>query len=70
MYYENLLTSVKGTDKDTIKKVILKLDTDQLERIRELEKSGEFSQEVLNEWRLMVKDRSFFEMLLVNALKD
>lgn len=70
MYYENLLTSVKGTDKDTIKKVILKLDTDQFERIRELEKSGEFSQEVLNEWRLMVKDRSFFEMLLVNALKD
>lgn len=70
MYYENLLTSVKGTDKETIKKVILKLDTEQFERIRELEKSGEFSQEVLNEWRLMVKDRSFFEMLLVNALKD
>lgn len=70
MYYENLLTSVKETDKDVIKMLILKLDTDQLEMIRELEKSGEISQEVLNKWRLMVNDRSFFEMLLVNALKD
>lgn len=66
MNYEALLESVKEVSKESLKKMVFELDQKHSDRIKEMNIDAETKRELL----IMLKDRSFFEMLLVNGLKE
>lgn len=65
MDYESLLKSVKEADKNQLKETILDVELKQVDEIKQMPVDDETKKKLI----LMLKDRAFFEMLLVNALK-
>lgn len=66
MNYELLLDAVKEVSKDKLKEISFKLDDQTIQAIKEMDLSeGEKRQLIL-----ISKDRAFFDMLLINALKE
>ncbi|EET59488.1 hypothetical protein BRYFOR_08579 [Marvinbryantia formatexigens DSM 14469] len=63
MDYEKLLSDIGNTSKETMKKVIFELDQRHARQIKEMGMDEETTKEIV----LMLKDRTFFEMLIINA---
>ena len=64
--YELLLDAVKEVSKDKLKKISFKLDDQTIQAIKEMDLSEDEKRQLI----LMSKDRAFFDMLLINALKE
>ena len=65
MNYELLLNDVKEVSKDKLKEISFELERNQIQSIKELDLSDESKKELIK----LTKDRTFFDMLLINALK-
>ena len=65
MNYALLLGDVKECSKDKLKELIFELSQRDYQSIKELD----ISDDVKKEFIVMSQNRTFFEMLLVNALK-
>lgn len=65
MDYESLLKSVKEADKNQLKETIFYAQQKQVDEIKQMPVDDETKKKLI----LMLDDRVFFEMLLVNALK-
>lgn len=65
MNYELLLDAVKEVSKDNLKEISFKLDDQIIQAIKEMD----LSEDEKRQFILMSKDRAFFDMLLINALK-
>lgn len=66
MNYELLLDAVKEVSKDKLKEISFKLDDQTIRAIKEMDLSEDEKRQLI----LMSKDRAFFDMLLINALKE
>lgn len=66
MNYELLLDAVKEVSKDILKEISFKLDDQTIQAIKEMDLSEDEKRQLI----LMSKDRAFFDMLLINALKE
>ena len=66
MNYELLLDAVKEVSKDKLKEISFKLDDQTVQAIKEMDLSEDEKRQLI----LMSKDRAFFDMLLINALKE
>ena len=66
MNYELLLDAVKEVSKDRLKEISFKLDDQTIQAIKEMDLSEDEKRQLI----LMSKDRAFFDMLLINALKE
>lgn len=66
MNCEELLSDIANTSKETTKKVVFELDQRHIRQIKEMDMDGEATKEII----LMLKDRTFFEMLLINAFMN
>ena len=66
MNYELLLDAVKEASKDKLKEISFKLDDQTIQAIKEMDLSEDEKRQLI----LMSKDRAFFDMLLINALKE
>lgn len=66
MNYELLLDAVKEVSKDKLKEISFKLDDQTIQTIKEMDLSEDEKRQLI----LMSKDRAFFDMLLINALKE
>lgn len=62
--YELLLEDVKEVSKDKLKEIAFNVERSHWDRIHELQ------EEMTKELCQLSKDRTFFEMLLINALKE
>lgn len=65
MDYKSLLKSVKKVGKNQLKETIFNVDLKQVDEIKQMPVDDETKKKLIS----MLKDRTFFEMLLVNALK-
>lgn len=65
MNYALLLGDVKECSKDKLKELIFELSQRDYQSIKELDISDDIKKELI----VMSQNRTFFEMLLVNALK-
>ena len=65
MNYALLLGDVKECSKDKLKELIFELSQRDCQSIKELDISDDVKKELI----IMSQNRTFFEMLLVNALK-
>ena len=65
MNYALLLGDVKECSKDKLKELIFELSQRDYQSIKELDISVDVKKELI----VMSQNRTFFEMLLVNALK-
>lgn len=65
MNYDALLGSVKECSKDKLKELVFELEQRDYQSIKELNVSDETKKELI----IMMKNKTFFEMLLINALK-
>ena len=66
MNYALLLGDVKECSKDKLKEIIFELDQRDYQSIKEL---NNIPDETKKELIIMLKNRTFFDMLLINALK-
>ena len=66
MNYELLLDAVKEVSKEKLKEISFKLDGQTIQAIKEMDLSEDEKRQLI----LMSKDRAFFDMLLINALKE
>ena len=66
MNYELLLDAVKEVSKDKLKEISFKLDDQTIQAIKEMDLSEDEKRQLI----LISKDRDFFDMLLINALKE
>ena len=66
MNYELLLDAVKEVSKDKLKEISFKLDEQTIQAIKEMDLSEDEKRRLI----LLSKDRAFFDMLLINALKE
>lgn len=62
--YELLLEDVKEVSKDKLKEIAFNVERSHWDRIHELQ------EEMTKELCQLSKDRTFFEILLINALKE
>lgn len=65
MDYALLLGDVKECSKDKLKELIFELSQRDYQSIKEMDISDDIKKELIT----MIQNRTFFEMLLVNALK-
>ena len=65
MDYSTILTSVKSASTNELKKLVTTVDNEQIENIKSMNIAKAEESKLIS----MVKDRAFFEMLLINALK-
>lgn len=65
MNYALLLGDVKECSKDKLKELIFELSQRDYQSIKEMDISDDVKKELI----IMSQNRTFFEMLLVNALK-
>lgn len=65
MNYELLLNDIKEVSKDKLKEITFELERKQIQSIKELDLSDESKKELIK----LTKDRTFFDMLLINGLK-
>lgn len=66
MNYGMLLEDVKEVSKDKLKEVSFRVDEEFIQYVKELDIDYEIKKELI----IKSKDRAFFDMLLINALKD
>ena len=66
MNYGMLLEDVKEVSKDALKEVSFRVDEEFIQYVKELYIDYEIKKELI----IKSKDRAFFDMLLINALKD
>lgn len=66
MNYGMLLEDVKEVSKDALKEVSFRVDEEFIQYVKELDIDYEIKKELI----IKSKDRAFFDMLLINALKD
>lgn len=66
MNYGMLLEDVKEVSKDKLKEVSFRVDEEFIQYVKELNIDDEIKKDLIKK----SKDRAFFDMLLINALKD
>lgn len=66
MNYGMLLEDVKEVSKDKLKKVSFRVDEEFIQYVKELNIDDDIKKDLIKK----SKDRAFFDMLLINALKD
>lgn len=66
MDYGMLLEDVKEVSKDKLKEFAFRIDDEFIRATKELDIDDESKKQLLK----MSKDRAFFDMLLINALKE
>lgn len=66
MNYGMLLEDAKEVSKDVLKEVSFRIDEAFIQYIKELDIDYEIKKDLI----IKSKDRAFFDMLLINALKD
>ena len=66
MNYGMLLEDVKEVSKDKLKEVSFRVDEEFIQYVKELNIDDDFKKDLIKK----SKDRAFFDMLLINALKD
>lgn len=65
MDYEHLLEQVKVASKEDVKKVIFEVDQQCINQVREMPVDEEIKKELIE----LLKNRTFLDMLLANALQ-
>ena len=71
MNYELLLEDIKEVSKDKLKEIAFNVERSNWDKIHELQdKINELHEETTKELCQLSKDRTFFEMLLINSLKE
>lgn len=65
MDYRKVLKSTRKASKDDLKKVAFELDNDHIKKIKDMKLDKSLEETLIK----MSKNRAFFEMLLINALK-
>lgn len=66
MEYGMLLEDVKEVSKDKLKEVSFRVDDEFVQYVKELNIDNDIKKELIKK----SKDRAFFDMLLINALKE
>lgn len=66
MNYGMLLEDVKEVSKDKLKGVSFRVDEEFIQYVKELNIDDDIKKNLIKK----SKDRAFFDMLLINALKD
>lgn len=66
MNYGMLLEDVKEVSKDKLKEVSFRVDEEFIQYVTELNIDDDIKKNLIKK----SKDRAFFDMLLINALKD
>ena len=66
MEYGMLLEDVKEVSKDKLKEVSFRVDDEFVQYVKELNIDDEIKKDLIKK----SKDRAFFDMLLINALKE
>lgn len=66
MNYGMLLEDVKEVSKDKLKEVSFRVDEEFTQYVKELNIDDDIKKDLIKK----SKDRAFFDMLLINALKD
>nr|DAX65081.1 MAG TPA: hypothetical protein [Caudoviricetes sp.] len=66
MNYGMLLEDVKEVSKDKLKEVSFRVDEEFIQYVKELNIDDDIKKNLIKK----SKDRAFFDMLLINALKD
>lgn len=66
MNYGMLLEDVKEVSKDKLKEVSFIVDEEFIQYVKELNIDDDIKKDLIKK----SKDRAFFDMLLINALKD
>ena len=66
MDYGMLLEDVKEVSKDKLKEVSFRIDEEFVQYVKELNIDNDIKKDLIKK----SKDRAFFDMLLINALKD
>lgn len=66
MNYGMLLEDVKEVSKDKLKEVSFGVDEEFIQYVKELNIDDDIKKDLIKK----SKDRAFFDMLLINALKD
>lgn len=66
MNYGMLMEDVKEVSKDALKEVSFRIDEAFIQYIKELDIDYEIKRDLI----IKSKDRAFFDMLLINALKE
>ena len=78
MNYELLLEDIKEVSKDKLKEIAFNVERSHWDKIHELQdkinelqdKINELQEATTKELCQLSKDRTFFEMLLINSLKE
>lgn len=66
MNYGMLLEDVEEVSKDKLKEVSFRVDEEFIQYVKELNIDDDIKKDLIKK----SKDRAFFDMLLINALKD
>lgn len=66
MNYGVLLEDAKEVSKDKLKEVSFRVDEEFIQYVKELNIDDDIKKDLIKK----SKDRAFFDMLLINALKD
>lgn len=66
MNYGMLLEDVKEVSKDKLKEVSFRVDEEFIQYVKELNIDDDVKKDLIKK----SKDRAFFDMLLINVLKD
>lgn len=66
MNYGMLLEDAKEVSKDKLKEVSFRVDEEFIQYVKELNIDDDIKKDLIKK----SKDRAFFDMLLINALKD
>lgn len=66
MNYGMLLEDVKEVSKDKLKEVSFRVDEEFIQYVKELNIDDDIKKDLIKK----SKDRAFFDMLLINALKN
>ena len=66
MNYGMLVEDVKEVSKDKLKEVSFRVDEEFIQYVKELNIDDDIKKDLIKK----SKDRAFFDMLLINALKD
>ena len=65
MDYSKYLKNIKSASKNDLKKLVFTIDNEQVKKIKSMNLNEADEARLIS----MFKDRAFFEMLLLNALK-
>lgn len=66
MDYEQLMEDVQNVSKTDIKKIVFEVDQRSINKVKEMEIGDDVKRKMID----ILKNRTFLDMLLVNALKN